>query len=135
MHIEGQILFVRHCLNSVVKKGAMKRRLNPNDQIFSKVAKTSPFDMGIAPTADTVTPVFELLVPGPIGSKVDSSFLKGKFFVISGFFPEVGGGNYDNVGVDSVKRMIESFGGKVVVRFSKNTSEYLSQIHSSSNMF
>ena len=57
------------------------------------------------------------------GAVDDESFLKGKTFVMTGVFPEVGGGDDDSLGVENLKSMIETFGGKVITRYSKNTSE------------
>ena len=65
---------------------------------------------------------FVVLVPGVDGALSDEA-LKGKTFLISGCFPEAGGGEGDAVGVENVHAMIDSFGGRVVSRFSKKTSE------------
>mmetsp|Transcript_118901 Transcript_118901/g.296636 ORF Transcript_118901/g.296636 Transcript_118901/m.296636 type:complete len:449 (+) Transcript_118901:82-1428(+) len=53
---------------------------------------------------------FVIPVPGN-GAPKDS--LVGKTFVITGTFPEVGGGSGFQLGKDRVKKMITSFGGKV----------------------
>ena len=67
---------------------------------------------------------FSLPVPGVNGALDDETFLKGKSFIMTGIFIEVGGGDDDSIGVENLKSMIESFGGKVTTRSSKNTSEY-----------
>lgn len=61
---------------------------------------------------------FVIPVPGKGGPK-DS--LAGQTFVITGTFPEVGGGAGFNVGKDKVKSMITSFGGKVSGSVSPKT--------------
>lgn len=53
---------------------------------------------------------FVMPVPGK-GAPKDS--LAGRIFVITGTFPEVGGGKGFEIGKDKVKAMIKSFGGKV----------------------
>lgn len=54
---------------------------------------------------------------------MEKDILKGKTFVISGVFPQVGGGDKNVVGHARIKEMIESFGGRVIKRFSKKTSK------------
>lgn len=58
---------------------------------------------------------------------VDPTFLKAYSFIITGSFPELvltGSTTAKDAGVGDVKVLIESFGGKVTSRFSKNTSEF-----------
>ena len=71
----------------------------------------------------TVSGNFRILVPGKNGAR-EENFLCGQTFIITGTFPEVGGGDVNDAGVANVNAMIQSFGGKVNTRFSKNTSEY-----------
>lgn len=66
---------------------------------------------------------FRILVPGENGAK-DANFLRGITFVITGTFPEAGGGGESDAGVANVTAMISSFGGKVNTRYSKTTSEF-----------
>ena len=66
---------------------------------------------------------FRILVPGENGAK-DANFLRGMTFVITGTFPEAGGGGESDAGVANVTAMISSFGGKVNTRYSKTTSEF-----------
>eukprot|EP00928_Gymnodinium_smaydae_P009578 TRINITY_DN1358_c0_g2_i1.p1 TRINITY_DN1358_c0_g2~~TRINITY_DN1358_c0_g2_i1.p1 ORF type:complete len:480 (+),score=70.28 TRINITY_DN1358_c0_g2_i1:104-1543(+) len=61
---------------------------------------------------------FVIPVPGN-GAPKDS--LAGQTFVITGTFPEVGGGTGFQVGKDRVKKMITSFGGKVSSSVSAKT--------------
>merc|ERR1712151_515042 len=61
---------------------------------------------------------FVIPVPGD-GAPKDS--LAGKTFVITGTFPEVGGGTGFQIGKDRVKKMITSFGGKVSSSVSAKT--------------
>jgi hypothetical protein len=62
---------------------------------------------------------FVVPVPGS-GTSVDG-VLAGKTVVLTGLFPEVGGGVGLNLGKDRVKRMVESFGGKVTSSVSGKT--------------
>mmetsp|Transcript_33665 Transcript_33665/g.39222 ORF Transcript_33665/g.39222 Transcript_33665/m.39222 type:complete len:203 (+) Transcript_33665:488-1096(+) len=66
---------------------------------------------------------FVIPKPGQAGAK-DASLMEGKRFVITGTFPEVGGGIGLSLGKDAVKKMIESFGGKVTSAVSGKT-DYL----------
>jgi BRCT domain type II-containing protein len=59
---------------------------------------------------------FVMPVPGMNGAKACS--LKGKTFVLTGIFPEVGGGQGLNLGKDKVETMITSFGGTVTSAIS-----------------
>lgn len=62
----------------------------------------------------------QFVVPVP-GKGAPSGSLAGKTFVITGIFPEVGGGAGFKLGKDRVKKMIESFGGKVSSSISDRT--------------
>lgn len=62
---------------------------------------------------------FIMPVPGK-GGLADS--LAGKNVVVTGTFPEVGGGQGFNVGKDRLKKMIVSFGGKVSTAISGKTN-------------
>ncbi len=74
--------------------------------------------------ATTAPVTFHILVPGVNGA-LDANFLRGLTFVITGTFPEAGGGGESDAGVAYVTAMIQSFGGKVNGRFSKKTSEFM----------
>lgn len=133
---EEKMSFVRHVINSDHWAGNRKRKAGAatgpskaksakaasKSESASKAAKGRKKFTGTA--ANIIPGSFSILIPG-IGEAVDDeSFLKGKTFLITGIFPEVGGGDDDSIGVVNLKSMIESFGGKVITRFSKNTSEY-----------
>ena len=62
---------------------------------------------------------FKLPVPGVDGALAD--FLSGKTVVLTGIFPQVGGGAGLSLGKDRVKKCIESFGGKVTSAISGRT--------------
>lgn len=62
---------------------------------------------------------FVIPVPGRNGCPKCS--LRGQTFVITGLFPEVGGGEGLQLGKDKVKKMITSFGGKVASAVSGRT--------------
>lgn len=76
-----------------------------------------------APTKELVTRrTFVMPVPGVNGAQTDA--LVGKTFVLTGTFPEVGGGSGLNLGKEKVKAMIERFGGRMTTAVSGNT-DYL----------
>jgi NAD-dependent DNA ligase len=63
--------------------------------------------------------VFVIPVPGKNGAL--ANMLEGKTVVMTGTFPEVGGGAGLNLGKDKVKRMVEAFGGRVTSAVSGKT--------------
>ena len=63
---------------------------------------------------------FRIPVPGKNGAIPDC--LDGLRFVLTGIFPEVGGGIGLNLGKDKVKKMIEDFGGRVTGSVSGKTN-------------
>lgn len=118
----SQRLFVQHCVDSDHWARGKKRR---HKQILGGsidgAAESSTGRKGRSqpPTAasaaggpDVAAGSFAILVPGVDGALGDERYLRGKTFVISGTFPEVGGGDVDAVGVSDVKAMVQSFGGK-----------------------
>ena len=135
MELAAQILFVRHCVDSKnwARNRKRKQIMGDNTQAESKACKVANKSESAAAAAKGTSaaeassnqhPVgFTVLVPGVDGALSDM-ILRDKTFVISGTFPEVGGGDADSVGVANVKAMIQSFGGKVISRFSKKTSEF-----------
>lgn len=134
---DEQMSFVRHVINSDHWAGNRKRKggaaIGPSKAKSAKVASKSESASkatkgGKKSTANIVPGSYSILVPGVNGALDDDSFLKGKAIVMTGVFPEVGGGEDDSIGVENLKSMIESFGGKVTTRFSKNTSEYITCI-------
>ncbi len=65
------------------------------------------------------------LLPRPgVNGALENAF-HGKTFVLTGIFPEVGGGTGLNLGKDKVKAMIESFGGRVTASVSGRTNYVL----------
>jgi len=62
----------------------------------------------------------QFVIPVP-GNHAPKESLAGQTFVITGTFPEVGGGKGFNLGKDRVKQMITSFGGKVSSAVSGKT--------------
>ncbi len=81
-----------------------------------------------ASTTTTIVPSkggktrFEIPRPGVNGAI--PNVLAGKKFVLTGIFPEIGGGSGLNLGKDRAKAMIESFGGSVTSAVSGKTSEF-----------
>jgi len=137
MDEEDQMTFVRHVINSDHWAGNRKRKAGaasgPSKAKSAKVASKSESASKAAKggkkksagyTANVVPGSYSILAPGLGGAVEDENILKGKTFVLTGIFLEVGGGDENSIGVENLKSMIESFGGKVTTRFSKNTSEY-----------
>mmetsp|Transcript_75911 Transcript_75911/g.143096 ORF Transcript_75911/g.143096 Transcript_75911/m.143096 type:complete len:465 (+) Transcript_75911:73-1467(+) len=62
----------------------------------------------------------KFVIPVP-GQGAPKASLKGQTFVLTGIFPEVGGGEGLQLGKDRVKKMITSFGGKVTSSVSGKT--------------
>ncbi|CAM9858671.1 unnamed protein product [Chrysoparadoxa australica] len=73
----------------------------------------------VVPRAPTAIP-FTVLQPGRNGAVPGA--LLGKTIVLTGVFPEVGGGTGLNLGKDRLKAMIKSFGGKVTGSVSGRTN-------------
>ena len=89
---------------------------------------TTTVPCGVSAAAGFVVPgSFRVLVPGVDGASAGDA-LAGQSFVIAGTFPEAGGGDADAVGVANVKAMIQSFGGGVITRFSKKSSEFTTSV-------
>ena len=61
------------------------------------------------------------VIPKPGVNGAVSGVLNGKRFVLTGVFPEVGGGTGLNLGKDRMTNLIESFGGKVTGSVSGKT--------------
>ncbi|KAL7458039.1 hypothetical protein ACHAWC_009540 [Mediolabrus comicus] len=131
MDEDDQMAFVRHCINSEnhAGKGGRKRKAAGDAaqgkaktaKVASKFTSTSKSAKG--GKSNIVPGSFKILVPGVDGAVDDESFLKGKTFVMTGVFPEVGGGDDDSLGVENLKSMIETFGGSKLreVRVLGNT--------------
>ena len=62
------------------------------------------------------------IVPVPGRDGAVSNILQGKTIVLTGIFPELGGGEGLNLGKDRCKMMCESFGGKVTSAVSGKTN-------------
>ena len=63
----------------------------------------------------------KFVIPRPGVNGAQAGVYEGKRFVLTGLFPEVGGGAGLNLGKDRVKSMIESFGGRVTGSVSGKT--------------
>jgi len=66
----------------------------------------------------------KFVIPRPGVNGAIAGLLNGKKFVLTGVFPEVGGGSGLSLGKDRMTQMIESFGGKVTGSVSGKT-DYL----------
>lgn len=100
---ESKSLFTKHCMDSNNWAGRKRKAV----AIMAEDASAASASSGNF-----------ILVPGVDGA-VSDNFLDGKTFVLTGIFPEVGGGDGHAV----VKALVESFGGKAITRFSKTTSK------------
>lgn len=61
------------------------------------------------------------VVPSPGVNGAQSDFLQNKTIVLTGLFPEIGGGSGLNLGKDRLKTMCESFGARVTSSISRKT--------------
>jgi len=83
-------------------------------------------DTGVSNAASNLSIVVKpkekqrFVIPVP-GKSAPKGSLSGKKFVITGVFPEVGGGEGLQLGKDRVKKMITAFGGKVSSSVSGRT--------------
>ena len=87
---------------AVVTKGAGKKKKTPNSSRGSALA-----------------------VPRPGVGLADASAYAGKTVVLTGVFPELGGGAGLNLGKDRARALIESFGGRVTSAVSGKTDVLL----------
>jgi hypothetical protein len=124
MSSEDQMKVARHAMDkthwaNLRKKKRIKgeRGNNKKDQIYdptsyiaSQLAKKSKKKKTSIAIHDPTKKHF--YIPKPGGAS-DENSLKGKRFVLTGIFPEVGGGGGLSLGKGKVKKMIESFGGVV----------------------
>lgn len=101
---ESKSLFTQHCMDSNNWAGRKRKAVAIMAEGTSAASESSGNF---------------ILVPGVDGA-VGDNFLDGKTFVLTGTFPEVGGGDGHTI----VKALVESFGGKAITRFSKTTSKY-----------
>jgi BRCT domain type II-containing protein len=107
-------------------KASKKRTLdNEPESVPSEVAKRPNImkdttNCAIIPKKKPTKTKFVIPRPGVDGA--EAGCYEGKRFVLTGIFPEVGGGAGLNFGKDKVKDMIESFGGKVTSAISGLTS-------------
>ena len=130
--------FVLHCVEEQNWAG-YKRKIGENRGGERKKKKTN-FDSDTNELAMDITSLTnEEEHPKPIASEasvgfplanpnsIDTPFLTLQSFLITGSFPELVKGSTmaKDAGVGDVKVLIEKFGGKVSVRFSKKTSEFI----------
>jgi len=128
----SQMAFVRHCIdqNNWAYQGK-KRKVVDNaimggegptinsSSMSASAMVASTVSSSSSSSVPGVSGSFRVLVPGMDGARGNDA-LSEQSFVITGTFPEAGG---VDAGVGNVKAMIESFGGSVITRFSKKTSE------------
>jgi hypothetical protein len=98
----------------------------PQSSQSGAVVSNSKGHHGVAKTSNAVTKSkkqFEIPRPGKDGAI--PNILKGKTIVMTGIFPEIGGGDGLSLGKARARAMIESFGGRVTSAVSGKTSALL----------
>lgn len=133
----SQMAFVRHCIdqNNWAYQGKKRKvvdnaimggegpTINSSSAASSSMSASAMVASTVSSSSSSSVPgvsgSFRVLVPGVDGARGNDA-LSEQSFVITGTFPEAGG---VDAGVGNVKAMIESFGGSVITRFSKKTSE------------
>eukprot|EP00804_Cyclotella_cryptica_P018531 CCRYP_004336-RA/>CCRYP_004336-RA protein AED:0.25 eAED:0.25 QI:65/1/1/1/0.75/0.8/5/136/650 len=141
----SQVLFARHCCDEDNWAGHKRKKVEGENKKGKKKSKKSDEAEEILvttvvaarPTSSSLKDTKEeetkpaatassgYALPNPASpSTVDATFLSKCIFIIAGSFPELvrGSTSAKDAGVGDVKVLIESFGGKVATRFSKNTS-------------
>jgi hypothetical protein len=113
--------FVEHVMNKenwakLVKRKPKKK--DDGDESLTEVEKQEKKAV-VVHGKHKPSEVFVVPVPGKNGAL--ANMLEGKRVVLTGIFPEVGGGTALNLGKEKVKRMIEAFGGKVTSAVSGKT--------------
>lgn len=108
--------FVRHAKNPKHWARKTKRSVRPLPR--TTVATTSD-STAVARVRKDGKKAFVIPVPGRNGALAD--VLKGKTVVLTGVFPEVGGGAGLSLGKAKVKAMVQSFGGRVTGSISGKT--------------
>lgn len=120
---------------SISKKGTSKKKKakksaatngSPTDNGDSAAATTVAVSSSTALVTKKKKPLkkaFKIPHPGVNGA-ADSTLYDGKTFVMTGTFPEIGGGIGLDLGKSKVKALIQSFGGRVTSAVSGKT-DYL----------
>jgi hypothetical protein len=123
MNVEGQMEFVTHIMDrSSWARISQRRNINSSKELDMSVAKqTQPARQAAVFPRDGPSSRESFIVPIPGENGVASDALKGKRVVLTGVFPEVGGGRGLTLGKEKVKKMVESFGGRVTGSVSGKT--------------
>lgn len=113
---EDQEVIIEFVMNKANWAKLIKRKAHAaDDAISSEQAKSAV----VVPGYQAPRQAFVIPVPGVNGARHNT--LAGKAFVLTGIFPEVGGGTGLTLGKDRVKNMIEAFGGRVTGSISGKT--------------
>lgn len=131
---EDQLEIVKHVSDQ--QNWATLRRPKPKEKAIPQVAQglaqpalnddTASTDLAASTDLTTRNQMvqkkekFQIPVPGEGGAL--PNILQGQTVVLTGVFPEVGGGKELNLGKDKVKAMCESFGARVTTSVSDKTS-------------
>eukprot|EP00941_MAST-03F_sp_MAST-3F-sp1_P004364 g4364.t1 len=126
---EAKQLFIAHCMDKSNWTRYTKPRasiiLHPQQPHSTSSSTSGGSYRNSGATSSTVAPrkqVFVTPIPGENGFHVNA--LAGKTIVITGTFPEMGGGAGLKVGIQKCRKLLESFGAKVRSAVSGKT-DYL----------
>ncbi|KAJ3067507.1 hypothetical protein HDU98_009279 [Podochytrium sp. JEL0797] len=72
--------------------------------------------------SSTSNPSGRFVMPRPGLNGADPAYLQGMIIVLTGIFPEIGGGTGLNLGKERLKEMLQSFGAKVTGSVSGHTN-------------
>lgn len=114
------------------KKAKKKQKKSTVDASAAKISKEIVLASSSSASATTTTLAKKkkpskkaFKIPRPnVNGAADSTLYKGKRFVLTGTFPEIGGGIGLDLGKQKVRDLIESFGGRVTSAVSGKT-DYL----------
>ena len=106
-----------HCVAAVSASASSKPPLNHSKSLVPAAASASASSSALGASRR-----FAIPIPGRDGPRHS---LAGKTVVLSGIFPEVGGGKGLTIGKDKVSAMVESFGGRVTSAVSGSVNSIL----------
>ena len=101
--------------------GSFKAQLSQAYQKIKDKIATMPAKAKTKPGKQVEAAKKKFVMPRPGVGKARAGCLSGKTCVLTGLFPEVGGGSGLSLGKDKTKAMVESFGGRVTGSVSGKT--------------
>jgi len=121
-HVMNQNHWARPSKKKETEIVSKKRKALSDVTVLAEPNSKEPDDNEEVPPNKIVKTKQRFTIPRPgVDGAIDANALDGKRFVLTGLFPEVGGGTGLNMGKDKVKAMIESFGGRVTSAVSGKT--------------